>query len=183
MTARARICCLLPPLAFSALVLLHFAAFGRAGESAKSEGEPPSSGLVLTPDQAIRMFQDKVKDNPESALLHTLLGHAYIRRARDKGDLSDYDRAEASIRRALDLDRTSVSAQVTLAQVLCAGHKFAEGLRLARQVYARNPGEHGVLLMVADAQLELGDYAAAEKTYEELQGKDPSAYLVSRLAR
>jgi tetratricopeptide (TPR) repeat protein len=138
---------------------------------------------VLTTDQAIAEFQEKVKNNPKSPLLHTLLGQMYVRKARDSGDFSNYDRAEASLRRALELDKTSVSAQVTLAQVLSANHHFHDALRLAREVYQKNPGEHGILLMIGDAHLELGNYADAEKAYRDLQRKEPAAYLESRLAR
>jgi tetratricopeptide (TPR) repeat protein len=144
---------------------------------------PPPAEPVLTTDQAIAEFQEKLKGNPNSALLHVLLGQMYVRKARETGDFSCYDQAEPAIRRALELERDNVSAQLMLAQILCANHKFTEGLRLAQDTYRKNPGEHSILLLVADAQLELGRYADAEKTYADLAGKDPSAYLASRRAR
>jgi tetratricopeptide (TPR) repeat protein len=138
---------------------------------------------VLTVDQAIEMFEGKLKDNPKSPLLHVLLAQAYVRKARELGDFSCYDRAEPVVRRALELEKDNVSAEVVLAQILCANHQFAEGLRLARETYRKNPGEHGILLLVGDAQLELGRYAEAEQAYADLGRKDPSAYLASRRAR
>jgi tetratricopeptide (TPR) repeat protein len=151
--------------------------------SSSARGADKPEGLILTADQAIALFQARVQDNPDSPLLHALLGHMYARKARESGDFSAYDRADRCAVRALDLDRTNVSAQVLRAQVLCAGHRFAEGLRLARQVYDENPGEHGILFVVGDAHLERGDYPEAENTYKELGRKDPAAYLASRLAR
>src|SRR5206468_8446916 len=123
------------------------------------------------------------KVNPTSALLHTLLAQAYVRKARATGDLALYDRAEASVTRALELDEDNVSARILRAQVLCAGHRFAEGLALARDVYKQGPGEHGILYLIGDAHLELGDYAEAERAYDRLRRKDPTAYVGSRPAR
>jgi tetratricopeptide (TPR) repeat protein len=145
-------------------------------------GQPPREP-VLTVDQAIEMFQAKLEANPDSPLLHVLLGQMYVRKAREAGDFSCYARAEPIIRRALELDRGNLSAEMMLAQILCANHKFAEGLRLAREAYRKNPGEHGILILMGDAQLELGQYADAEKTYAELLRKDPTTYLASRRAR
>jgi tetratricopeptide (TPR) repeat protein len=154
-----------------------------AGAPLAAPAEGPSAGLVLTTDQAIAEFEAKVKDNPTSPLLHTLLAQMYVRKARATGDLTLYDRAEASVKRALELDKTNVSARILRAQVLCAGHRFAEGLALARDVYKQGPGEHGILYLIGDAHLELGDYAEAEQAYGRLRRKDPTAYLGSRLAR
>ncbi len=141
-------------------------------------GEP-----VLTADQAIAEFEGKVRDNPTSPLLRTLLAQAYARKARATGDLALYDRAEATVTSALELDKENVSARVLRAQVLCAGHRFAEGLAVARDLYKQSPNEHGILYMIGDAHLELGDYAEAEKAYDRLRRKEPTAYVGSRLAR
>ena len=170
MSARAVIPCLA-----AALALVAVAAGGAARGAA---GEP-----VLTADQAIAEFQAKVKDNPDSPLLHTLLAQMYVRKARATGDLALYDRAEASVRRALELDKENASGRLLRAQVLCAGHRFTEGLALAREVYQQSPDEHGILYQIGDAHLELGNYAEAEKAYDRLRRKDPTAYLGSRLAR
>jgi tetratricopeptide (TPR) repeat protein len=169
MSARAVIPCLAAALAL-------VAAAPRAAPGAADEP-------VLTADQAIAEFEAKVKDNPTSPLLHTLLAQMYVRKARATGDLALYDRAEESVKRALELDKENVSARVLRAQVLCAGHHFAEGLALARDVYKTGPGEHGILYLIGDAHLEMGDYAEAEQAYERLRRKDPTAYLGSRLAR
>ena len=131
----------------------------------------------------IEQFEARVKGNPRQLQGYVMLAHLNIRRARETGDFAGYDRAEAAVRRALALNKNDVSAQVNLAVVLCAQHKFAEGLRLARDLYRKNPNEHTLLSLIGDAHLELGDYAAADKAYRELQKKNPRYTLSSRLAR
>jgi len=112
-----------------------------------------------------------------------MLAHLHIRRARETGDFAGYDRAEAAARRALALNKTDVSAQANLAAILCAQHKFAAGLRLAQDLYRKNPTEYALLSTIGDAHLELGDCQAAEKAYRTLQKKDPRYTLSSRWAR
>jgi tetratricopeptide (TPR) repeat protein len=137
---------------------------------------------VLSTAQAIQMFREQAQRHP-NAINYTLLGQMYIRQARETGTFAGYEEAEAAIRRALELDRNHVAAQATLAQVLCAHHKFAEGLEWARQAYQKNPREVQILLLIGDAQLELGNYAEAEQAYAEAGRKDPLALVQSRQAR
>jgi tetratricopeptide (TPR) repeat protein len=160
---------------------------GQAAPSPRALGQADAEPYrplkyVLSTEQAIQQFHEQARRNP-NALNYTLLGQMYIRKARESGDFANYEPAETAIRRALELDPASVSAQATLAQVLCANHKFAEGLRLALQVYHQNPRESQLLLLVGDAHLELGHYAEAEKTYQEVRRQDPLAYVQSRAAR
>lgn len=139
--------------------------------------------FVLSTDQAIQQFQEKVRQNPHDHVNSTLLGQAYIRKARETGDFTCYDRAEAAVRHALELRKDDVSAQATLAQVLCANHKFADGLKLAQRVYEQNPKEVPLLMLIGDAHLELGNYSEAQEAYEDLARKDPTIFLLSRRAR
>jgi tetratricopeptide (TPR) repeat protein len=150
----------------------------------REEKEPYAPYKHLLPtDKVIEQYQERLKRNPKDLQACTMLAHLLIRRARETGDFASYDRAGAAARQALKLNKDDVSAQANLAVVLCAQHKFAEGLRLARQLYRKNPTEHALLSIIGDAQLELGEYAAAEKAYRALQKKEPRYSLASRWAR
>ena len=138
---------------------------------------------LLSTEKVIEQFEARVKRNSKDLQGYTILAHLNIRRARETGDFAGYDRAETAVRKALALNKNDVSAQVNLAVVLCAQHKFAEGLRLARDLYRKNPNEHTLLSLIGDAHLELGDYPAADKAYGDLQKKDPRYTLSSRRAR
>ena len=138
---------------------------------------------LLPTDKVIEQFQDRVKRNPRDLFAYTMLAHLYIRQSRETGNFAGYDRAEAAARSALALNKNDTSAQANLALVLSAQHKFAEGLKLAQDLYRKNPAQHELLSIVGDAQLELGDYTAAEKTFRELKKKEPRYSLASRWAR
>src|SRR5205823_7423904 len=113
---------------------------------------------LLSTDQSIQFFQERVQRDPKDCTNQTLLAEMYIRKARETGHFASYERAEAALQRALELDPTHVPAQVDRAVLLSAKHRFAEALELAQQIHQKNPGEPGILLIVGDAYLEMGKY-------------------------
>src|SRR5579863_850381 len=96
----------------------------------REEKEPYAPYKQLLPtDKVIEQYQERLKRNPKDLQACTMLAQLYIRRARETGDFAGYDRAGAAARKALALNKNDFSAQANLAVVLCAQHKFAEGLR------------------------------------------------------
>ncbi len=126
----------------------------------------------LSTDQTIKVFEDRVRADPNHLNL-TQLGGLYVRKARESGDHSGYDRADAAFRRALVALPNHGPARVGLALVTTARHKFADGLKLAEEAYRDDPTALDALAVVADARLELGDYDGAERAVRELEAKAP----------
>src|SRR5207248_10586025 len=71
---------------------------------AKSAPPPASEyrplNLVVSTEQAIRTLETKIKNDPKDVLSHVLLGHTYLRKAREQGDFASYQKAEAVVQRA-----------------------------------------------------------------------------------
>src|SRR5215831_6529879 len=178
-----RLCPLRGPAATALAVVAFFLVSRLSPLAADPPKEPDPEKIMLPLDKVIEYQQADLKRNPKDYIRHTLLAQTYLRKAREMGDLASYDLAEAAARRALALKKDYAPAQASLAVALSAQHKFVEAMSLAREVYRKNPDEHTLLSVIGDAQLELGDYEAAEKTYRELQKKEPSFYLHSRRAR
>jgi tetratricopeptide (TPR) repeat protein len=139
----------------------------------------------LTTDQTIKVFEARVRDDPNHLNL-THLGGLYVRKARESGDHTAYDRAETAFRRALAALPGHGPARVGLALATTARHKFAEGLKLAEEAYRDDPSALDALAVISDARVELGDYDGAERAVRELEAKGakstPPAVLV-RTAR
>ncbi|HLJ92212.1 MAG TPA: tetratricopeptide repeat protein [Gemmataceae bacterium] len=155
----------------------------RGKEETKAATPVRPYDYLLSTDQAIQFFQQRVQRDPKDCVNQTLLADVYIRKARETGQFASYDRAEAAIQRALELDPTHLPAQIDRAILLSAKHRFAEALALAQDLSRKNPGEPGILLIVGDAYLEMGKYGEAEKAYEELMRRDPTALLATRRSR
>lgn len=131
---------------------------------------------------AIRTFQERIKQNPQDGVSYAMLGEQYSRQARETGDVSDYQRAEKSLNRSLDLLPNYAPAEIALASIYYAQHEFGRSLELAEQVYQSNYKNTQARIIVADSYLSLGQYQKAEKIYNELGDANATPPLLARLA-
>lgn len=148
-------------------------AFGAGGFAAVS---PDSSTL--------RFLEQRVRSDPLDCIALNRLSIGCISEMRETGDLAYLDRALQAARSSL----AAVSAAqnpnglAALAVAEFESHHFVVALALARQSYGIDPRNTGALATVGDAQLELGDYAEAEKTYAKLSADDTEPPIRARLA-
>jgi tetratricopeptide (TPR) repeat protein len=137
---------------------------------------------VLTTEQVISYYQGRAARDRQDFVTRTLLAQALVRQARETGDFTCYDRAEAAAAEALQLNPRYPAARASRAVVLSARHRFAEALPQALALYEES-GQAEVLLIAGDARLELGQVAEAERTYQDVRRQDPTLPVDSRLAR
>jgi tetratricopeptide (TPR) repeat protein len=153
---------------------------------------PPPSGpadtdfnlkdYTFTLDQAIQLFEERVKKNPMDFASLQYLGEFYERKAKETGDLALYAKAEAALRESLRLEPDVPRTEATLAAVLCTQHKFAEGLAIAQKLNRRNPRDIDALATMGDALLEMGRYPEAEEALRDLLTRSPLPQVVARKA-
>lgn len=160
------------PPAASALVLVLAcgAALGlrtRADRSTKGPSLDPTDLPDRVPyepglaDRTIAFWERQAALDPQGFLELRDLSNAYLARQRETGDIADAVRAEDAARRSLRiLRRGNVAAMIRLGRALLAQHRFADALEIAQE--AALASSEGVRLL-ADVQLERGDYAAARK--------------------
>lgn len=152
------------------------------GVSIGLENPVPAPGMK-TADEVIEFWRDRFQRDPRDYISLTFLGQAFIRKARETGDISTYERAEAALRKALDLNPQYESTLAYLASVLFVKHDFQGALELADRVYSFDPRALQALATLGDAHLELGNYDQAEAAYQQLLERSPSPPVYGRLAR
>ena len=131
----------------------------------------------------IPVFEARIRANTD-ALDYRFLGGLYLQRARANGDVADYVRSGAALERSLELRPADLETRASLATLRYATHDFAGALALARAILAEEPSALSAIAIVGDAQLELGDYAAAADNYDFLARSVPNVAAVdARLAR
>jgi tetratricopeptide (TPR) repeat protein len=133
-------------------------------------------------DDSIRFFQNRIKHSPKDAVSYTLLGELYIHQARETGDVTGYQRAEAALDEALKLLPGYAPAGASLASVYYAQHEFESALDLAGRVYESNPKTTAALVIMADSYLSLGNYQKAEEIYQQLGENEATSPVLARLA-
>jgi Flp pilus assembly protein TadD len=107
---------------------------------------------------------------------------ALIERARATGDLADLSRASAVLD-AADAAATDIEVLERRGRIAFALHDFSAAREAARKVLAAAPGRASALALLGDASLELGDEAAADRAYEDLEAAGRGPAILSRLAR
>lgn len=120
-------------------------------------------------DDQLRVWGAALASDPGSALALAQLAALNVQRARETGSETYYPVAEAMARRSLEL-RTHRNAKtfVVLASSLLAQHRFAEARTAAAAALKLEPEtpQYGALL--AEIDMELGDYAAAARGFTGL---------------
>jgi tetratricopeptide (TPR) repeat protein len=140
----------------------------------------PVPERLLTPEptdtsRLIQKAQLSLAGNPKDAEGYAVLGAAYFQRARETGDVSDYQMAEEALNKSLDLDSSDFSAADalgTLAEVCMGEHRFADALSYALKALSLGTGDVSPFAIVGDAYADMGEYEEAAAAYAKLTPRD-----------
>ncbi|WP_263385796.1 tetratricopeptide repeat protein [Granulicella arctica] len=140
----------------------------------------PVPVAYLTPrqtdtDRVVRTAQEVVAHAPKDSKGYASLGAAYFQRARETGDVSDYQRSEEALNKSLDLVSADFSADAalqTMAEVCMGEHRFADALTFSQKALALGSGDVSPFAIVGDAYADMGEYAKAGEAYARLTPKE-----------
>jgi tetratricopeptide (TPR) repeat protein len=147
-----------------------------ATESLAAEGE--------IREQDIALFEMRAKRDPFSALDRARLASLYLQRSRSSGDFQDVLRAEAAARESIALrEGRNAAARATLASALVAQHRFQEARAIAAGLVAEEPLRPSYRALLAEVQMELGEYAASAASFDTLALTRHTLAVAPRAAR
>jgi tetratricopeptide (TPR) repeat protein len=129
-------------------------------------------GSISATDQQIHALQAHVKKAPGDFAGYDALGSAYFQKARETGDITYYDLAEQTGKKALDLapsDYRAVNPLVHMALVCMGEHRFKDALAYAQKAISLGSGNLPAFAIEGDAYTDLGDYEEATAAYNSLQ--------------
>ena len=147
-------------------------------EVAVREGELPGA----TTAQRIEGLQAEVREAPSDPDGYAQLGLAYLQQVRETGDPTFYPRAQGTFEKALQLDPGNFTATTGLGSLALARHQFGRGLTLGEQAARINPGVARNYGVIADAEIELGRYGAAERTLQHYVDVKPELSSYARVS-
>jgi tetratricopeptide (TPR) repeat protein len=123
-----------------------------------------ASGEVLSPaQQKIAWAQAEIGKNPKRYQPHNQLAIALARRARETSDVNYYVQAEAALDKSFALSPGNLDGLKAQTWILLGKHEFAKAAALAKQLNERWPDDVLIYGFLTDANVELGNYADAEK--------------------
>ncbi len=122
------------------------------------------------------------RESSDDAAGLTRGGNIELQKARETADPARYKRAEAFFRKALDAEPRDVDATVGLGTLALARHDFREALRLGRAARHLAPKLARPYAVLVDAQLELGHYAAAGRSLQQMIDLRPNLASYARVS-
>ena len=140
----------------------------------------PVPEALLTPhptgtEHSIHSAQAAVARGPQDANAYASLGAAYFQHARETGDVSDYQLAEESLLKSLDLVSADFSADralSTMAEVCMGEHRFADAIIYAQKALSLGTGDVSPFAIIGDAYADMGAYDKAAIAYGRLTPRD-----------
>jgi tetratricopeptide (TPR) repeat protein len=167
-----------PPTNVNALQHTAASVSGGAATSAPVFAPIPESLLIprsTDSERLVHSAQASVARTPNDAKAFAGLGAAYFQHARETGDVSDYQLAEQSIAKSLDLVSVDFSADAalgTMAEVCMGEHRFADAVTYAHQALSLGTGDLSPFAIVGDAYADMGEYDKARVAYGRLTPRD-----------
>ncbi len=178
----------------TALALLLGGVLGRS-PSAGTEGQTggasaPAAGRALSGFSAtgegtageVRRLEAAVAANPADAKSLALLGLAYGQRWRETGDASYVSLEARALREARSVDPKDPLTVEGLGSLALTRHAFRQALELGRRAVRLAPHTASTYGIVGDAEIELGRYAQAFRTFQHMVDLRPSLASYARVS-
>src|SRR5829696_3947393 len=139
--------------------------FARPHRVTAAPSAPPRSESEIR-SLDIDFYERRIADDTLSAADRSRLAGLYLQRARETGSYPDYEHAAALARESLALREShNAPTYVLLASALLAKHEFAVALCVARRLYASDTTDASHTALLAEVELEVGDYGSAARHF------------------
>jgi tetratricopeptide (TPR) repeat protein len=141
----------------------------------------PAALLVPQPtatERVIKNTQNRLQRNPKDPAVYSALGAAFFQRARETGDVEDFQLADQALTKSLDLASTDFSAGAaysTMAEVCMGEHRFSDAVTNAQRALSVGSGDLSPFAIVGDANADMGEYERAAVAYSRLDVSGQSA--------
>ncbi len=165
----------------AAVVCIALMTVGALAQTSAGAAEPTHSPAERTMAQANKLLEK----NPKNFEAYNALALALSRRARETSDVKFYDMAEEALQKSSAISPNNFDGARIHVWLLLGKHEFAAALEAAKPLNKRVPDDIMLYGFLTDANVELGNYADAEKAAQwmldlrpgNLPGLTRAAYL------
>jgi tetratricopeptide (TPR) repeat protein len=138
-------------------------------------------GAVSRTDRGIGALQERLRQR-SSPRGQTELALGYLQKARETGDPTYYTRADGLLRQVHEQAPGDADALIGLGTLALARHDFRAGLEWGRRAVAAAPSRAAAYGVIADAQIELGQYDEAVATVQRMVDLRPDQASYARVS-
>ncbi len=155
---------------------------GRAATANLDYSAETSSRVGASIDDQIQKLQSRLRADPHDWESYSQLGLAYLQKARETGDPSYYQKVEEALDHALEYQSDDYVAVSAMGALALARHQFQAALEWGERAALINPDRAYAYGVIADAQIELGQYDAAVETLQTMVDLRPDMNSYSRIS-
>lgn len=130
--------------------------------SAWAQTGTTTNAKVSPAQQSMAAAQRLIEKNPKNYEAYNGLALALARRARETSDPNFYKQGEAALQKSFEILPDNFDGKRIQVWLLLGKHEFAAALEEAKKLNKRTPDDVMVYGFLTDANVELGNYAAAE---------------------
>ncbi len=141
-----------------------------------------ASRVGASVDDQIQTLQAKIRANPNDWQSHSQLGLAYLQKGRETGDPSYYQKVEEALNKSLTQQSNDYVTVSALGALALARHQFQSALEWGERAKQINPDRTYAYGIIADSQIELGQYEAAVETLQTMVDLRPDMSSYSRIS-
>jgi tetratricopeptide (TPR) repeat protein len=131
--------------------------------TACAQGGTGSMGALSPAQQKIAAATKMIEAAPQRFQNYNQLAMALARRARETAEVSLYAQADGVLDKSFAISPGNLEGQKVKAWILLGKHEYQEALAIATSANKLWPDDVVVYGYIADAQIALGNYSAAEE--------------------
>lgn len=158
----------------------------RAGKKRLSHSELTVANAANTPaspaDVRIQKARTIIQTSQRQAEGYNLLASAYLQKARETGDLSFNEKAEAALQLVFAVEPQNYDALKLQAKLLLTNHRFIDALEVCKRAQLLRQADADVYGAITDAQVELGNYPEAIAAAQKMVDLRPDTAAYSRVS-
>jgi len=147
--------------------------------------QTPTQNPLSPAEQSMAAAHKLIDKNPKNFEAYNALALALSRRARETSDVIYYAQAEDALKKSFEISPDNFDGRRTSVWLLLGKHEFAAALEKAKELNKQMPDDVMLYGFLTDANVELGNYADAEKATQwmlnlrpgNLPGMTRAAYL------
>lgn len=168
------------------LTIFLFAAgvnFGCSVQKAAAPDVKPAASDIAESDPETAAALKLIEKAPESPAGYNALAIHYLKKVRQTADFGYASKAETAIDKAMTVNPQDVTARKLKASIHLSFHRFDEAITLTNELLAESPKDPYLYGVLADANMELGNYDAAVKSAQEMVDMRPETASYARVAQ
>jgi tetratricopeptide (TPR) repeat protein len=162
----------------TARLLIIFSAVAALAQNQPTQALSPA-------EQSMAAARRLIEKNPKNFEAYNALALALSRRAREISDVTYYTQAEDALKKSFEISPNNFDGERTAVWLLLGKHEFPAALEKAKELNKKLPDDIMLYGFLTDANVELGNYAEAEKAAQwmldlrpgNLPGMTRAAYL------